>query len=64
MLVMNAKQIWWFLGEGGCGSFLWLSVFIFDSDKCGKFLNALSRHEKSENDKNVDSDEKIALSLN
>lgn len=44
MLIMSAKQIWWFLGEGGCGSFL-LAVFISDSDKCRKFLSALSRHE-------------------
>lgn len=45
MFIMHAKQIWWFLGEGGCGSFL-LAVFVFDSDKCRKFLSALSWHEK------------------
>lgn len=45
MLIMNAKQNWWFLGEGGCGSFL-LSVFIFDSKKYRRFLSALSRREK------------------
>lgn len=45
MLMMNAKQSWWFLGEGGCGSFL-LPVFIFDSEKRRKFLSALSRREK------------------